>query len=248
MRPLIAIITCHKFKDRADAQRETWIPEMASLVSEDKRFDIKFFLGQGATRDPLPDEVFLDVPDDYKSLPYKVRAAFKWALDHGYDKVVKCDDDTFIFPERIVHDIPRAPYSGRLNKSMPHLAKKGWCSGFCYWVQGEALTMVANAPKITQSAEDLWVGQFLGENGIECFPHRGFLVLSLGGPREWMQHRNHVQAACEFPGEKMRMIHRALRSNDPKDMLPVPQKGTGYRVKGRPVKLAQFGRVIRKVK
>lgn len=242
-RPLIAIITCHRFKNRADAVRATWVPEMTSLVAEDKRFDIVFFLGRGEARNPLPDEVFLDVEDDYKSLPYKVRAAMKWAVDRGYEYVLKCDDDTFIYPERIVHDIPRVPYSGRLNRSMPHLAPKGWCSGFAYWLSGQALRTIANATKIDQAAEDLWVGKTLGEVGITCTPHANFLVLSLGGPREWTQHKNHVIAACEFPGDKMIMIHKALRGPNP--MIGVLEVTKPI---ARTIPRPQFGRVIRKVR
>lgn len=244
MRPLVAIIGCHKFKERADAQRVTWIPEMAE-VPEDKRFDIIFFLGRGANREPLPDEVFLDVEDDYQSLPYKVRAAMKWAVDHGYDKVLKCDDDTFVFSERIVHEVPTVLYSGRLNRSMPHLATKGWCSGFAYWLTGAALEIIANATKMDQTAEDLWVGKTLGENGISCTPQSKFMVLSLGGPREWAQHRNQVLAVCEFPGPKMIMIHKALRSKDPIGVnFPPP---VSNRPKVTPPRTHQFGRIIRKI-
>jgi hypothetical protein len=90
MKILVAVVTCHKFRSRADAQRETWIKDMRGA-------DLRFFLGEGGDAE-RPDEVILPVRDDYRSLPQKCKLVFQWALDNGYDWCVKIDDDVYLRP------------------------------------------------------------------------------------------------------------------------------------------------------
>src|SRR5271156_6236369 len=104
---LIAVVTCEKFKARADEQRATWVPRIQSA-------DVRFFLAK-QDRDPLPDEVFLDVSDDYNSLPSQVRAMFRGAGANGYQKVMKLDDDTYVHPDRMMANVPPQDYAGFLN-------------------------------------------------------------------------------------------------------------------------------------
>lgn len=208
VKVLIAIITCHKFKDRADAQRATWIKDLVGLPN-DFKIDHKFFLGRGARTTPEADEVFLDVDDKYETLPYKVRAAFQWAVANGYNTVLKCDDDAIVLPERLMHKLPRSCYVGRLNNSMHHIAPFGWCSGFAYWLTTPALQIIANAPDPDHTAEDLWVGKTLSKHNIRCEVEPGFIVLHLLGTIKDV--KNQVIAGCEFPGPKMFEIYDQLR-------------------------------------
>ena len=200
MKALIAIVSCHRFKNRADAQRATWIKEL------DSRFDYKFFLGKD-DREPGVDEVFLDVPDDYKGLPEKVHAAMGWAVENGYNDVLKCDDDVLLMPARLV--IPTSLYEGRVNTSSRNLAPRGWCSGYAYWLRGAALKLVAST-KPTMAAEDLWVGSLLNANGIEPTKNPDFVVLSHISRMLWHTFRAKIVATCEFPGGLMYDIHRVM--------------------------------------
>ena len=124
MKVLVAILACHryvaptgrgwdwtnqeKFKygsvDRQIAAcRETWVKDLAKCKCHHQTVvDARFFYGRGATRPPLPDEVFLDVGDDYKNLPYKTRAMCGWSGEHHYDFTFKTDDDTFIWADRLM--------------------------------------------------------------------------------------------------------------------------------------------------
>ena len=54
MKILFAIMTCHAYRSRAQAQRETWVKDVPEGV------DCRFFLGGSATAQN-PDEVILDV-------------------------------------------------------------------------------------------------------------------------------------------------------------------------------------------
>ena len=168
MKLLLAIVTCEKFKARADAQRATWVP----LV---KGADVRFFLAK-QEREPLPDEVFLDgCPDDYHSLPLKVRLMLQWALANGYQKVCKLDDDTCVHPQRMLAALPTNSYTGFVNQTPP----KPWCSGFAYWLDERAMKIVANAEIPTgEWAEDRWVGSVLHDAGIQpLYDRRHCLII-----------------------------------------------------------------------
>jgi hypothetical protein len=159
-------VTCEKFKARADAQRQTWVPLIRGA-------DVRFFLAK-QDRDPLPDEVFLDVPDDYKSLPQKVRATYQWALANGYTKTMKTDDDTFVHPVRMMAAVPPQDYVGFLNGTPP----KPWCSGFCYWLSETAMRIVAAAEiPADEWAEDRWVGGVLHDHGIKPLYDRRYSLI-----------------------------------------------------------------------
>lgn len=158
MRLLIAIVTCERFKARADTQRQVWVPAVHGA-------DVRFFLAKQA-REPRPDEVFLDCPDDYHSLPLKVKMMFTWALANGYTKTLKLDDDTYVHPDRLLASVPPQDYAGFLNATPP----KPWCSGFAYWLSETAMRLVASAPiPADEWAEDRWVGSVLHAHGIR--PH-----------------------------------------------------------------------------
>ena len=221
MKPLIAIVTCHRYKDRADAQRATWIKVL------DKKMDYKFFLGEGGGREPAADEVFLTVPDDYKSLPMKVRAVMQWALEHNYDAVLKVDDDVYIMPERLT--TPRTQWEGRVNMSDKQLCPRGWCSGFAYWLSGSALKMVASGELSEHPSEDVWIGRLLNKMGMKPEMQEGFIVLSFVNSKLWSHYRERVVASCEFAGGKMYEIHYALRSNTPIE-IKVPRNTRGFKV------------------
>jgi hypothetical protein len=230
MRLLIAIVTCHRFKERADAQRATWI--------KDTKIDYKFFLGlDDSGRKPDEDEVFLTVPDDYPSLPLKVRAVMQWAREHGYDAVLKCDDDTWIRPDRLV--LPTVEWAGRINRSSKNLCPRGWCSGYAYWLIGSALQKIADAPTPSTGAEDVWVGKTLNDLGYTPQTQPGFVVLSIVHPKIWHTFRDSVVATCEFPAGKMFEIHNAMHSTATPEEIARMNPRLGKRV-------MQFGEVLRR--
>jgi hypothetical protein len=96
MKALIAIPSCARDRALQFTQR--------ALVEQDG-IDYRFFLGAGNCA-PAFDEVILPVRDDYWALPAKVRAAFRWALEHEYTHVFKCDRDTFVHVDRLLAAVP----------------------------------------------------------------------------------------------------------------------------------------------
>ena len=161
MKALIAIYTCGrpKYKERIQTLQETWIPLAAPGT------DIRFFDGER-----------LGVPDDYFSLPQKTKALCKYALQHGYDYMLKVDDDTYIHPDRLA--LPDADYAGIFIKAndcgfpprFPNSPKGthpfDYASGGAYWLSRRAMEIVVDA-EIDDWAEDRWVGQALARQGIK---------------------------------------------------------------------------------
>lgn len=87
--------------DQTQACRDTWVKDFKPF----KNVDVRFFYGKpsdGFPRQPLSDEVFLDVPDGYGSLIEKSVAVCKYAVEHDYEYVYKCDTDTWVFAEKLL--------------------------------------------------------------------------------------------------------------------------------------------------
>ncbi len=153
---LVAIVSCHKYQFKVNALRKTWLSSLYKI-------DYKIFYGRGAKRQPLSDEVFLDVKDDYVSLPVKMKAIYKWALDHGYDYICKVDDDVFVeVPRLVTAGWQNYAYSGRANTS----GNTPWASGACYWLNKNAMQILVEEPLGKDTAEDRTVGTVLGRHGI----------------------------------------------------------------------------------
>lgn len=203
MKILIAVLTCHRYRMRADSQRQTWVKDVRGA-------DVRFFLGNGEGQQ-LMDEVWLDVPDDYKGLPAKTRAMCAWADQQGYDFVLKLDDDTYLAAERALNsDFAKHDYTGRLRGPSGDYAAP-YASGFAYWLSRKAMKIIAAADLGNHAAEDRLVGNVLHEAGIQCFAdYRYAVVTSIRnaksapqGPRKG----NRVIAACEFSPDRMKEIH-----------------------------------------
>lgn len=102
-RVLVGICSSHVHAERREAVRKTWLPLCKGQV------EARFFVGTGVVDEA--DTVVLNAPDDYDYLPAKVGAFFRYALEHfKFDWLFKCDDDTYLMPERLLsllgtHDV-----------------------------------------------------------------------------------------------------------------------------------------------
>lgn len=211
MRILIAIKTCHKFRERADAQRSIWVGDV-------KGMDIKFFIGGGeAQRD---DEVILDCPDTREGLPEKTKAICRYALEHEYDHVCLLDDDVYVRPERLLAAVPGLcmDYLGKVRGACNEQNPAPYCSGMLYWLSPKAMRIVADSNYTLTDAEDCMVGNVLNAAGIRPV-HDGRYVIQLSprnattsrhGPRQ----DNNIIASCEWPGtENMLVAHKEFQKD-----------------------------------
>lgn len=145
---------------RPPAIRETWWKDVPESVEK------KFFYGSPASRQPLADEVFLPVKDNYVNLPYKTKAIAQWALSHGFTHMFKADDDTYAYIDRLLKsNFTQHPWIGRYNGG------EFVAGGPGYWVNADAMRVIAQAPVNIKHewAEDKWASAALIKAGFR--PH-----------------------------------------------------------------------------
>jgi hypothetical protein len=190
LKLLVAIMTCHRLdyyiddltvdwctqqglrctdqQARVTTIRETWVPQLPGDV------DFKFFYGTRlrqentrrraplpALREPLSDEIFLECGDNYTENPAKMKAICRWALARGYDYILRCDDDTYIYPDRLLIK-DRAMWDGfdYAGASVQHFHPGG-----CMFLSRKMMELVIAAP-VTNYADDVWIGQVAQDNRI----------------------------------------------------------------------------------
>jgi hypothetical protein len=174
-RILLCLFSCHEYSytlagmkdyfdrpivDRVQGIRDSWLKDVTG--------DYKIFKGFGQGRTPPQDEVDLPCLDDYFHSADKLRAMFKYALDKGYDRVFKIDDDCFLWYDRLMQNIPTADYvgSGRgwdveTSKRFPTI----FAPGFSVWYSKKAMEILMKSP-VGIFAEDRWCGEALYNKGI----------------------------------------------------------------------------------
>lgn len=163
---LIGIKSCVKDRERGchDAIRNSWAKYLVGA-------DLRFFVGGPSLAD---DEVSLDVPDDYASLPHKVKAMSQWALRYGYSRVFFCDNDTFVHPVRLMTLLQDCgDYYGRFY----WYSREPWATsgpfrfafgGTGYSLSRRAMNLVAGA-EVDRSNEDEWIGYILSHHAIHKY-------------------------------------------------------------------------------
>src|SRR5271154_4892661 len=106
MKPVILITACNQHRSRVDMCRATWLNTFRDLC------DYRFVFGIGNTVQHN-DELVFEVDDTYYGLPSKIQASHKWAMEHGYDQILKTDCDIYLhLPRILVHGLDKASYVG----------------------------------------------------------------------------------------------------------------------------------------
>lgn len=227
-RTLLAVATCAKpaYALRAISQQETWGAE-----SVPQNMDVKWFCGN-VINSPLFTTP-LDCGDEYTDLPQKTLAIIRYALDHGYTHLVKCDDDVYLDMDRLAAAVPDADYSGRVRLASNRLPA-AYCSGFCYWLSRRAMKAVLeHACSISTRFEDVMVGNALLKAGILPVHDTRYQIISspkrsieTGG--EGPRSGNDIIAVCELPAERMRLVHKEKFTMESKGGYEMAPTGTPF--------------------
>jgi hypothetical protein len=210
-KTLIAVAGCHQYKDRADAQRQTWVKDVGTAA------DVRFFSGTPHPDGPIPDdEVWLDCPDCYKARKQKVLAIVRWAVDCGYDHLWKVDDDVYLRPERLF-DLEPYDYCGAI--------PEGWgvFSGAIYGLSRASMEkLLTPDTRADQLHEDIWIWNRLSEyhipgvnlGGVDGVGGRIHATQGKGRSFRVLQEPptpdNDVIASWEYAPAQMQEIHAAF--------------------------------------
>lgn len=213
MKVLIAIVSCHKNLYLRECQRKTWVSEISKAI------DFRFFIGIGES-ELTADEVKLDCPDDYTGLPAKVRAICQWAIDNEYDYLFKCDDDTYVRPDRLIQcGFEAHDYMGRLRPPSGAWKHDYALGGPGYWLSIRAMKAIAAAELTEDTIEDRWVGYVLHNKGIESHNENRFIVPQITGSDPTPRPFNKLITSCELHGTKMLDAHKLWISGLSKDYI-----------------------------
>ena len=154
MRPIILITSCVPHLARNENCRNTW------LATWGDRIDYRFVLGNGRTQE-FDDELVLPVDDSYQGLPSKIQASHAWAVEAGYDFILKTDCDMYVhIPRLLKSGFENYAYSG--NFHWPEFALGG-----SYWLDrlaSETLVRASLPAYPANGGDDVWVGRVMHEN------------------------------------------------------------------------------------
>jgi hypothetical protein len=222
---LVAVATCHKYRARADAQRETWAKDIPEGM------DVRFFLGGGQPE--RDDEIILPVDDGYNALPEKTRGICRWARTNGYQRLFKTDDDCYTQLNRLLASVPSAEYVGR-KRGPSGIFPAPYCSGLGYWLGPAAIHIVAEAEMNGDTAEDRWIANVLLSRGINASHDGRYAVMSsmrnARSAQEGPRQGNQLITVCEFTPDAMKEVHRQWLEVPSGVRLPLIKTGKLSRV------------------
>ena len=156
MRTVIGLLSCQQefARGRRDLCRDTWLNAVSALG-----YNV-FFLVGGDLCGSSSDVLRFDVGDTYPELPQKTHAFCRWALDRGYDRLFKADDDTLIHPQRFqawLQEVEGQDYVGNEWQPGVHYGS----GGAGYLLSRRGIELVADKLQNKHGAEDLLVGQIM---------------------------------------------------------------------------------------
>lgn len=156
MRPIVLITSCSYRLAQNQQCRDTWLLRWGHLI------DYKFVLGAGNTK-TQGDELILGVDDSYNGLPAKIQKSHAWALNQGYDFILKTDSDIYMHVPRLLQSgFEKYDYSG--NFYYPDFAM-----GSAYWLNQKASEILVSAALPYPGSfggDDVWVGSVMKKHNV----------------------------------------------------------------------------------
>ena len=162
----ILVTACNQHRNRADMVRATWLNTWRDLI------DVFFVYGNGNTVQHN-DELVFPVDDSYYGLPAKIQVSHKWALEQGYDPIMKTDVDVYChLPRILVYGLGRADYVG-------NFFYDSFAMGAFYELSRKATEILVNAPlpaPFAPGGDDVWVGKIMADAGVSRFHESRYYI------------------------------------------------------------------------
>jgi hypothetical protein len=173
--PMILIVSCEAYRHNGiqDAIRNTWAKGLKNY---------KFLLGHNCLGTPIAeDELVVLADDDYASICWKQREAYKALLAEGpytggpnsnpYTHVFTCCTDTYVIPDRLWQcGYEKHAYCGSVVQHaasvMGNIPFAQGGAGF--WLNRRALAILANDKSCRLLPPDIWVSYVLSKFNIPC--------------------------------------------------------------------------------
>jgi len=172
MKALIAVTTCELYRQNGnnEAILDTWVKDVPKVEG----LDIVLFTGQDTVFiNPKKYEVRLNVPDDYRSVTYKMIESRRWALKYGYDFVFQTYPDVYIRPERLMAalqtDKDYVGYPITAPDGVPYAS-----GGAGYWNSRKACEYIVTSDQPYDWAEDRWVGHVMARNHVTLWADKRY--------------------------------------------------------------------------
>jgi hypothetical protein len=193
MKLVLLIMSCKNYREtRQAAVRNTWLKHISPEIT------YIFFEGTDATEQateyhPEENRLIVNCPDTYQHLALKCKLAMEYVVrELNPDYIIKCDDDTYINPERLNTLIPEeVDYIGHRRRVRARRTVR-YADGGCYILSSNAAKLIADYDfskgegrcwwygagandknwcaseqlKKESSIEDMMIGDILNQNGI----------------------------------------------------------------------------------
>src|ERR1022692_3101676 len=160
-KTLIAIVNARHRAAWRSLIRNSWL----SQVPKDKA-DVFFFCGNLCCLGKLEDldsVIQLPCPDGYEQLPRKIQAILRWAIEKGYEHILKIDDDVVLRPTDFLSSGYDAfDFTGQVNRPGPPEVS----FGFCYTLNRQCMKLMTGALLPNNCDDELWVAHTLAKNQI----------------------------------------------------------------------------------
>jgi hypothetical protein len=179
MKVLVAIKSCWKYKERRDAQRATWLPELVNLAT-----DHLFVVGRHGWTRPTREKPYvsqtnnlhgeehmhiIDADDDFPHIAPKVKAICQHAIATEYDLLVVLDDDTYVVPSRLM-ELCRQHYDNRFDITAYFRTDPQYPQGSAYILSQRAMSILAaSKTMLERGPDDVLAGRVLLKHSLQVF-------------------------------------------------------------------------------
>lgn len=213
-RVVIGVLTAAAYQKRRDGVMATWGRDAVAHPHA----DLVFLIGDAQTKLPRREGniLYLPCPDDYDSLPQKTRWFCLWALAHGgqWDRLLKCDDDTYVQVDRLVDGKWEMPIVGCKDGNGDHFH-----GGAGYLISREAALAIASYLTSPTGLEDWKARDAVAHCGM-WFEHDDRFCFD----KRRMPMPSNEQITCHYASPvRMRLIHDSFFRAAADAEITIPQ-------------------------